>query len=92
MDGKVLSRTPIQLEANGEGDYFMGWKKTCEVPFGARFELVAEAVDQYGLIYRTIVNRWESDKDGQPIDDMSWYGTGPDIYCKDGKLLYSELQ
>lgn len=89
LDGKVQARTPVSADEHGR--YSAPCKETYEVPFGTCFELAAEVVDQYGLVYRATVWRWKSDKDGQPVDDdMVWYGRGAAIYNQDGKLLYME--
>ena len=86
LDGEVLESRSVP--ADEDGQYMIAMKEKSEVPFGRRFELVAEAVDQYGLVYRTIVHRWDSDAEGQPVDNMDWFGYGASIYDGSGKLLY----
>lgn len=89
LDGEVQERTEIPADENGM--YTAECKKNYELPFGARFELVAEVVDQYGLVYRCIAERWQSDKDGQLIDDdMNWIGRSAAVYNQDGKLLFMD--
>ena len=89
LDGLVQERTEIL--ADEYGMYTAECKEKYELPFGSRFELVAEVVDQYGLVYRCIAERWQSDKDGQMIDDdMNWRGSGASIYNQEGKLLFME--
>ena len=89
LDGEVQGRT--EISADEYGMYTAECKEKYELPFGSRFELVAEVVDQYGLVYRCIAERWQSDKDGQMIDDdMNWRGSGAAIYNQDGKLLFMD--
>lgn len=89
LDGEVQKRT--EIPADEHGMYTVECKEKYELPFGARYELVAEVVDQYGLVYRCIAERWQSDKDGQLIDDdMTWRGSGAAIYNQEGKLLFMD--
>ncbi|MBR4861700.1 MAG: hypothetical protein IKU09_05820 [Firmicutes bacterium] len=88
LDGKVRERTKILVDENGM--YTAECKEKYELPFGSRFELVAEVVDQYGLVYKSIAERWVSDDKGQPVDEIDWLGRGAAIYNQDGKLLFYE--
>ena len=88
LDGTVQERTAVP--ADGTGEYTMECKESYKAPFGSRFEIAAEVVDQYGLVYRSIVHRWESDRDGNLIDDMGWFGNSTAIYNQEGELLFYE--
>lgn len=90
LDGKVQKRTPVSADEYGQ--YTIEYKETYKAEFGSCFEIAAEVVDQYGLVYRCTVNHWDTDKEGKLADDSDWLGYGADIYNKDGKLLYSERQ
>ena len=87
-NGTVQKRTVVPADENGE--YIIECKETYKAEFGTRFEIAAEVTDQYGLIYRCIVHRWESDKNGKLLDDSDWIGRPASIYSQDGKLLYCE--
>ena len=88
QNGTVQKRTAVPADENGE--YIIECKETYKSPFGTRFEIAAEVTDQYGLVYRCIVHRWESDKNGKLVDDNDWLGRPAAIYNQDGKLLYYE--
>ena len=88
LDDKVQKR--IAIPADEYGEYSIECKDSYKAPFGSRFEVAAEVVDQYGLIYRCTVHRWETDKDGNLIEDRDWFGRSSAIYSPDGKLLFYE--
>lgn len=88
LDDKVQERTAIPADEYGE--YTIECKESYEAPFGARFEIAAEVVDQYGLIYRCIVQRWDTDREGNLIEDDNWFGRSSAIYSQDGKLLFMQ--
>ena len=88
LDGKVQDRLAIQADEAGE--YRIEYKESFEAPFGSRFEIAAEVVDQYGLIYRYTVHRWDTDSEGNLLEDNVWLGSSASIYSQDGKLLYME--
>ena len=87
-NGTVQKRTAVPADENDE--YVFECKETYKAPFGTRFEIAAEVTDQYGLVYRCIVHRWESDRNGKLVDDNDWPGRSAAIYSQDGKLLFYE--
>ncbi len=89
LDGKELERTSIPADENG--NYTMKFNLSGEVPFGGRYELTVEAVDSYGLVYRSLVHRWQSDRNGEPVEDDFWRGHSASIYDEKGNLLYTEV-
>lgn len=88
LDGNVQERTAIPADEYGE--YTIKCKESYKAPFGSRFEIAADVVDQYGLTYRCIIQRWDTDKEGNLIEDDTWLGRSAAIYSQDGKLLYME--
>lgn len=89
LDGQVQERTAVPMEGQ-DGYYTVACKETYELPFGTCFEMAVEVTDKYGLVYKAIVHRWESDEKGQLVDDTDWFGRSAVIYSQDGKLLYME--
>ena len=89
LDGQVQERTAVPMEGQ-DGYYTVACKETYELPFGTCFEMAVEVTDKYGLVYKAIVHRWESDEKGQLVDDTDWFGRSAAIYSQDGKLLYMD--
>ncbi len=89
LDGQVQERTAVPMEGQ-DGYYTVACKETYELPFETCFEMAVEVTDKYGLVYKAIVHRWESDEKGQLVDDTDWFGRSAAIYSQDGKLLYMD--
>ena len=88
LDGEVQDR--VAIPADEYGEYTIENRVSYKAPFGSRFEIAAEVVDQYGLIYRYVVHRWETDNEGNLLEDNLWMSSSASIYSQDGQLLYME--
>ncbi len=93
IDGKEVNRTNFEPDNPVNGMYYNARhniKETYDIPKGSTHELFVEAVDQYNLHYRTLVNQAICDENGKVHSNNNGRGYNKEssIYDADGNKLY----
>ena len=78
------------LQVNGTETFYHEVDREFNIPFGSALELIAEVVDGNGLRYRTVLEYWAVNENGEPVDDdfIGLRDLFEQIIDADGNILY----
>jgi len=81
---------PPEQAVGYPNDFYYDLDKDFNIPFGSMLNLLAEVVDADGLRYRVVLEHWEIDENGNPVDDDAWafWHMAEWIIGPDGEVLY----
>lgn len=92
LDGKVINKESIDMKFDNTNEYYThGYyeiSKLLDVPRGSTYELYLAIEDENGLVYVSMLDRYELDANGNIVDNNDNMYKSADIYDKEGNLLY----
>ena len=71
-------------------EYYFSLEKSVKIPFGSKYEIYIEVVDNYGFHHRVLVDGAIIGSAGNIVDKFTnWYGAEASVYDANGNALWT---